>query len=119
MPQKQPSKLTDLSVIPVDIGKDTFHVVDVNPAGERVLRLKIKRLALPQVFEDLPRCIVGMEACLSAHLVRRTCAGSVSSREACRRSISSRSAKARVGGQENDPLSRFPAERLQSCGGDR
>ncbi|RED10698.1 IS110 family transposase [Pontivivens insulae] len=72
MPKKRPSELTDLSVIGVDIGKDTFHLIGFNPSGERVLRLKIKRLALPQVFEDLPRCVVGMEACLSAHFVSRT-----------------------------------------------
>lgn len=39
---------------------------------KRVLRLKIRRLALPQVFDKLPRCVVGMEACLSAHFVSRT-----------------------------------------------
>jgi transposase len=37
-----------------------------------VLRRKFRRLALEEVFERLPRCIVGMEACLSAHFVSRT-----------------------------------------------
>ena len=36
-----------------------------------VLR-KIKRLALKSRLEKLPPCIVGMEACLSAHFVSRT-----------------------------------------------
>ncbi len=36
-----------------------------------VLRRKFKRLALDSEFEKLPRCIVGMEACLSAHFVSR------------------------------------------------
>jgi transposase len=36
-----------------------------------VLRKKVKRLALVATFERLPRCIVGMEACLSAHFVSR------------------------------------------------
>ena len=40
--------------------------------GQRVLRKKIKRLALKSTFETLPRCVVGMEACLSAHFVSRT-----------------------------------------------
>ncbi len=62
----------DLSVIGVDIGKDTFHLVGFDRSGKRVLRQKIRRLALPQVFEKLPRCVVGMEACLSAHFVSRT-----------------------------------------------
>ena len=62
----------DLSVIGVDIGKDVFHVVGLNPDGEIVLRRKIKRLALVGTFEKLPRCLVGLEACLSAHFVSRT-----------------------------------------------
>jgi transposase len=36
-----------------------------------VLRKKIKRMALI-TFEELPHCIVGMEARLSAHFVSRT-----------------------------------------------
>lgn len=65
-------ELDDLSVIGVDIGTDTFHLVGFDAAARRVLRLKIERLAFPQVFEKLPRCIVGMKACLSADFVSRT-----------------------------------------------
>ena len=36
------------------------------------MRKKIKRMALVATFEELPRCIVGMEACMSAHFVSRT-----------------------------------------------
>lgn len=36
-----------------------------------MLRKQIKRLALDATFEKLPRCVVGMEACLSAHFVSR------------------------------------------------
>lgn len=62
----------ELMSIGIDIGKDTFHVVGFDPAGRRVLRKQFKRLALVATFEELPRCIVGMEACLSAHFVSRT-----------------------------------------------
>ena len=55
--------------IGIDIGKDTFHLVGFNQDGQRVLRKQIKRLALIATFEELPRCVVGMEACLSAHFV--------------------------------------------------
>ena len=67
--------LADLSVVGVDIGKDTFHLVGFDGDGNLVLRTKIKRLALNQTFEKLPRCVVGMEACLSAHFVSRTLRG--------------------------------------------
>jgi len=40
--------------------------------GKIAFRRKIKRLALKDAFEKLPACIVGMEACLSAHFVSRT-----------------------------------------------
>jgi transposase len=72
MPEKRHEDLADLSVVGIDIGKDTFHLVGFDISGRRVLRLKIRRLAMPQVFEKLPRCVVGMEACLSAHFVSRT-----------------------------------------------
>lgn len=62
----------ELMSIGIDIGKDTFHLVGFDRAGQRVLRRQIKRLALVATFENLPRCIVGMEACLSAHFVSRT-----------------------------------------------
>ncbi|MCA0851426.1 IS110 family RNA-guided transposase [Salipiger thiooxidans] len=61
-----------LMSIGIDIGKDTFHLVGFDRDGQLVLRKQIKRLALVATFEKLPRCIVGMEACLSAHFVSRT-----------------------------------------------
>jgi transposase len=61
-----------LMSIGIDIGKDTFHLVGFDRDGQLVLRKQIKRLDLVATFEKLPRCIVGMEACLSAHFVSRT-----------------------------------------------
>ncbi len=63
---------SDLTTIGVDIGKDVFHIVGFDSDGRIVLRRKIRRLSLTDVFKNLPRCIVGMEACLSAHFVSRT-----------------------------------------------
>lgn len=56
-----------LTSIGIDIGKDVFHIVGFDAAGKTALRRKIKRLALADTFKKLPPCIVGMEACLSAH----------------------------------------------------
>ena len=47
--------LSDLSVVGVDIGKDVFHLVGFDSEGNLVLRRKIKRLALVDAFEALPR----------------------------------------------------------------
>jgi transposase len=60
-----------LMSIGIDIGKDIFHIVGFNPNGRIVLRRKFRRLALEAEFQKLPRCIVGMEACLSAHFISR------------------------------------------------
>ena len=62
----------DLAVIGIVIGKDLFHLVGFGRDGTIVFRRKIKRLALIDTLKKLPPCIVGMEACLSAHFVSRT-----------------------------------------------
>jgi len=61
-----------LAVVGVDIGKEAFHLVGLGADGTIALRRKIRRLSLKDVFEQLPPCVVGMEACLSAHFVSRT-----------------------------------------------
>ena len=60
------------SVVGIDIGKEVFHLVGLGADGKITFRRKIRRLALKDAFEKLPPCIVGMEACLSAHFVSRT-----------------------------------------------
>ena len=62
----------DIAVVGVDIGKDVFHLIGFDGRGKIVFRRKIKRLALIDTFKALPPCVVGMEACLSAHFVART-----------------------------------------------
>jgi transposase len=59
------------TVIGIDIGKEIFHLVGFDAHGKIVLRRKIKRLALADTFSKLAPCVVGMEACLSAHFVSR------------------------------------------------
>ena len=60
-----------LASVGIDIGKEVFHLVGFDPDGKIVLRRKIKRLALVSELEKLAPCIIGMEACLSAHFVSR------------------------------------------------
>ena len=61
--------------IGIDIGKEIFHIVGLGADGKIAFRGKVKRLALRAAFEKLPPCIVGMEACLSAHFVSRMLRG--------------------------------------------
>lgn len=62
----------ELTVVGIDIGKDVFHLVGFDANGKIAFQRKIRRLALEETFKTLPGCIVGMEACLSAHFVART-----------------------------------------------
>lgn len=61
-----------LMSVGVDIGKDVFHLAGLDQEGPLILRKKIKRMALIAKLEELPHCIVGMKACLTAHFVSRT-----------------------------------------------
>lgn len=61
-----------LTSVGIDIAKDVFHIVCSGPDSKIAFRRKIKRLALAETFRKLPPCIVGMEACLSAHFVSLT-----------------------------------------------
>ena len=49
--------------------RKVFHLVGYGTDGRIAFRCKIERLALIDTFKSLPPCIVGMEACLSAHFV--------------------------------------------------
>ena len=63
-PKTEPSTAS-LTVIGVDIGKEVFHLVGFGTDGKIAFRKKIRRLSFADAFEQLPPCIVGMEACLS------------------------------------------------------
>ena len=75
MHAKKKGSIEELAVVGIDIGKESFHLVGFDRSGQLVMRKQIKRLALSATFEHLPRCVVGMEACLSAHFVSRTLRG--------------------------------------------
>src|SRR5215475_6658757 len=66
------SKTVPFAVIGIDIGKEVFHLVGLGVDGKTAFRRRIRRLGLKDAFEKLPPCIIGMEACLSAHFVSRT-----------------------------------------------
>ena len=56
-----------VSTIGLDIAKSVFQVHGVDSAGAVVMRKRISRAKMLEFFADLPRCLVGMEACPSAH----------------------------------------------------
>src|SRR4030088_590840 len=57
----------DVSTIGLDIAKSVFQVHGVDVAGAVVIRKRISRAKVLEYFGDLPPCLVGIEACPSAH----------------------------------------------------
>src|SRR5262249_26454461 len=57
----------EVSTIGLDIAKSVLQVHGVDGAGAVVMRKRISRAKMLEFFADLPRCLVGMEACPSAH----------------------------------------------------
>jgi len=59
--------MDEVSTIGVDLAKNVFQLHGVDAAGRPVLRRQLRRSQVLEVFQRLPRCLVGMEACASAH----------------------------------------------------
>jgi transposase len=61
----------EIAVIGIDIGKNSFHVVGLDKSGAVVLRQKWSRGQIESRLANLPRCLIGMEACVGAHHLAR------------------------------------------------
>lgn len=53
--------------IGLDLAKSVFQVHGVDEEGSVVVRRRLTRAKVSSFFEQLPPCLVGMEACASAH----------------------------------------------------
>ena len=60
-----------VSVIGIDIGKNSFHVVGLDDRGAIVLRQKWSRGQIEARLANMPPCLIGMEACVGAHHLSR------------------------------------------------
>ena len=60
-----------VSVVGIDIGKNSFHIVGHDERGAIVVRQKWSRGQMEERFATMPRCLVGMEACVGAHHLSR------------------------------------------------
>jgi transposase len=56
-----------VTTIGLDIAKSVFQVHGVDTEGKVVVRRQIKRRYVLAFFQKLPPCLVGIEACASAH----------------------------------------------------
>jgi transposase len=56
-----------ITTIGLDIAKNVFQVHGIDAAEKVVVRKQLRRKQMMPFFEGLPRCLVGMEACVTSH----------------------------------------------------
>jgi transposase len=56
-----------ITTIGLDIAKSVFQVHGVDAAGQVVIRRQLKRRYVLAFFQNLPPCLVGIEACASSY----------------------------------------------------
>ncbi|WP_430386275.1 IS110 family transposase [Blastomonas fulva] len=57
----------EIVVIGLDLAKNVFQVHAIDAQGQPVVRRQLRRAEVLKFFAKLPPCLVGMEACASAH----------------------------------------------------
>ncbi len=66
--QKTPGTVTTIGI---DLGKNTFHLVGLDKRGAIALQRKVSRSQLEHRLSNVPRCLIGMEACSGSHHIGR------------------------------------------------
>jgi len=61
-----------ITTVGIDLAKSVFQVHAVDERGRAVLRKQLRREQMTAFFANLPPCLIGMEACASAHHWART-----------------------------------------------
>ncbi len=57
----------EVSTIGADIAKSVFQIHGVDTDGTVVIRKRVSRAKVLEFFAKLPPCLVGTEACATAH----------------------------------------------------
>jgi len=61
--------LKQITTIGLDLAKQVFQVHAAAADGSPLFNRKLRRAEVLRLFEKAPACLVGMEACGSAHLL--------------------------------------------------
>ena len=59
--------MKDVTTIGLDLAKHVFQAYGADADGTPLFNRKLRRAEVLRFFEKLPPCLVGMEACASAH----------------------------------------------------
>jgi transposase len=71
--KREPSAM-QVTTLGLDLAKRVFQVHGVDAAGRIVVRRRLQRAQLADFFAALPPCLVGIEACATAHYWARSIA---------------------------------------------
>lgn len=63
--------MDEITTIGVDLAKSVFQLHGVDGEGRPSLRRQLRRSQMLEFFQRLPPCLIGMEACASAHFWAR------------------------------------------------
>ena len=66
-PANREPSMGEITTIGVDLAKHVFQVHGVDADGATVLRKRLRRGQMLAFFGGLPRCVIGLEACATAH----------------------------------------------------
>lgn len=64
-----------ITTVGIDLAKNVFQIHAVDERGKTALKKQLKRGQVAEFFANLPVCLIGMEACGSAHHWARKLAG--------------------------------------------
>ena len=59
--------MTEVTTIGHDLAKNVFQVHGVDGEGTVVIRRQLRRSRVLPFFKNLPPCLIGIEACATAH----------------------------------------------------
>ena len=59
--------MEEVVTVGLDIAKSVFQVHGVDAEGQVVVQRRLTRARLVPFFEKLPRCLIGIKACATAH----------------------------------------------------
>jgi transposase len=63
--------IMNVTTVGIDLAKNVFQIHGVNEHCKPVLKKQLKRHQMATFFANLPGCLIGMEACASAHFWAR------------------------------------------------
>ena len=73
--EQEGETVNEITTIGLDLAKHVFHVVGCDRHGKMVKRKVLRRRQVRGYFANVPACVVGMEACASAHYWARELRG--------------------------------------------